>query len=231
MREESMRLMAAINGSTYAPSRDDPAPPVHQPNKTSRTGGIGHAETSTSMNSPFVRVAIAIAAAILFGVFLIAIGVPGSIARTVSVVLMLGGVFSARRSSRREVVTAPIPVDGEAPSIDVTTFTNVAFSDKPPTWKGWSKDVGVLSLSPERIAIVGRKRQFAIDAPFTAKLLDHKYLTWMMVKVTGSASNNQPTTMYLVLHGAPLTIGGADAVAVTRDSKDLVAEINGLSPE
>jgi hypothetical protein len=31
MREESMRLIAAINGSPYAPPRDDPAPPVHQP--------------------------------------------------------------------------------------------------------------------------------------------------------------------------------------------------------
>jgi hypothetical protein len=31
MTEESMRLIAAINGSVYAPPRDDPAPPVHQP--------------------------------------------------------------------------------------------------------------------------------------------------------------------------------------------------------
>jgi hypothetical protein len=191
-----------------------------------RLGGIGRAETNTSMSSPFVRVALSVAGAILFGVVLIAIGVPSSAAIGVSLASLIVGEFTARRVSTRQVVAAPVPVEGDVSSGDVTTFTNVAFSDKPPTWKGWSKDVGVLSLSPERVAIVGRKRQSAIDAPFTAELLNHKYLTWMMVTVTGSASNNQSTTMYLVLHGAPRTIGGADPEVVTQDSKDLVAEIN-----
>ena len=170
------------------------------------------------------------AGAILFGVVLIAIGVPSGIAFAVSVGMLVTGIFSASRSSTRGVVAAPAPAEGQVPSVELTRFTNVAFSDTPPTWKGWSRDVGVLSLAPERITVVGRKRQLAIDAPFTTELLDHKFLTWMMVKVTGSASHSRSTTMYLVLHGAPRTVSGADSDVVMQDSKDLVAEINGLRP-
>ncbi len=72
--------------------------------------------------------------------------------------------------------------------------------------------------------------QDLIDAEVTAELLDHKFLTWTMVKVKGSVSANQSKTMYLVVHGAPLTIGGADPEEVTRSSQHLVSEINSVRP-
>ncbi len=185
------------------------------------------------MKNIFVTMAVVVVIVVLWIVSMSALGAPRLLVLVVPIVgfgLFASGAF--HRSSTRQLEALPVPAEGEAPSVDLaqSSFTNMAFSDKPPTWKGWSKEIGVLSISPERVAIVGRKKQLAIDAPFTAELLDHKFLTWTMVKVKGSVSANQSKTMYLVVHGAPLTIGGADPEEVTRSSQHLVSEINSVRP-
>ena len=121
-------------------------------------------------------------------------------------------------------------VDGESPSVDtVTTFTNVAFSDQEPTWKGWPKEVGVVTITPQAITLDGKKKSLTIDAPFIADLHDHKFIKWTMVRVKGSTSTGEAATAYLVTRGAPISTTAADAKAVTQEATDLVEAINASS--
>ena len=121
-------------------------------------------------------------------------------------------------------------MDGESPSVDtVTTFTNVAFSDQEPTWKGWPKEVGVVTIPPQAITLDGKKKSLTIDAPFIADLHDHKFIKWTMVRVKGSTSTGEAATAYLVTRGAPISTTAADAKAMTQEATDLVEAINASS--
>ena len=172
-----------------------------------------------------IKGTVGIVAIVLLGAFLIAVGVPSPVVIVVSVAGLFG-VFSYSRPSIRQEVATPVLVDGESPSVDtVTTFTNVAFSDREPTWKGWPKEVGVVTITPQAITLDGKKKSLTIDAPFIADLHDQK-AWWTMVRVKGSTGTGEAATAYLVTRGAPKLATGADAKAMAREAADLVEAIN-----
>ncbi|MFV1999189.1 MAG: hypothetical protein ACC654_02375 [Acidimicrobiia bacterium] len=179
------------------------------------------------MDDTLIRVSKIVASYALVGVVLNALGVP---LRSLVVGLTVAGVvtiISFSRPSARQGGTVPASADGEAPSTDtVTTFTNVAFSRNQPTWKGWSRDIGVVTITPEAISMVGKKNTITIDAPFVAELYDHKFLHWTMVRVTRSINAMPPATVYLVVRGAPRTVAAVEPEVVTEESINLVEAIN-----
>lgn len=191
-------------------------------------------ERSRVRRRRLIRMAWSVVSAVLILVVLLATGVPVGLAVIPVVVwALVGALFSqlsiSRTTTRRETTTQTSTTGNGLTVHTEIQLTNIAFSDTEPTWKGWSKDVGVLSISPERIVIVGPKRQLAIDAPFTAELHDHKFISWMMVKVTGSVGSDQPATIYLVVRGAPLRKDAANPDDVAEESKLLAAEINSVN--
>ena len=181
------------------------------------------------MDKSIVKVTVGIVAIVLLDVFLIAVGVPSPVVIGVSVAGLIGVLSYSRPSTRQEVAT-PVLVDGESPSVDtVTTFTNVAFSEQEPTWKGWPKEVGVLTITPQAITLDGKKKSLTIDAPFIADLHDHKFMKWTMVRVQGSTSTGEAATAYLVTRGAPISATAADTKGMTEEATGLVEAINASS--
>jgi hypothetical protein len=174
-----------------------------------------------------IRAPVIVASFVLFGVLLIAAGMP---IQPVVIGVSVGGVMSLAsygRPSTRQDAAPPVSADGEAHSTDTTTtFTNVAFSKGQPTARGWSRDVGVVTITPQAISMVGKWNRITIDAPFVAELFDHKYLTWTMVRLTRSANAMPPATAYLVVRGAPRFLGAADPEVVKEESMGLVEAIN-----
>jgi len=135
--------------------------------------------------------------------------------------LSAAGVGIVFWGGRRTLSSNPIRLDDGG-----VRFTNIAFSDRGPTWRGWKHHVGVLTIHTDRIEIYGHKRGISIDAPFTARSHYEKYSYWEMVLVTGSETADDWTHTYLVVRGRPKVKQMVNETDFRQESAELVHEIN-----
>jgi hypothetical protein len=140
-------------------------------------------------------------------------------------------VLSQSRRSEKVVTEIPSQDDsnpGPAPEglvmpAQMTSFTNVAFSENLPTWKGWKKNVGTLSINQTHVTATGPKSTTTLSNPCEAEIIKHKYLTWPIVKVTGTTGRE----LYVVPRGAPASVTAVSTDEMEAESRELVSAITG----
>ena len=139
--------------------------------------------------------------------------------------------LSLSRPTTQQEVTVTSPRSDSIPTTEsANEVSNVAFSEALPTWKGWSKEVGTVTVSSSAVTVTGRKTILTVIAPFTAELLiDQKYMHWPMVKLAGTGDSGQPSTVYLVVRGAPAAVMAAPLDVVKSESEVLALSINDAS--
>jgi hypothetical protein len=120
--------------------------------------------------------------------------------------------------------------------VNTVRLENFAFSHAPPTRRGWRRDVGDVSVHPERIEINGLDGNLIVYPPFAASLHDGKWMYWTMVKIDAQTDAGEPTTVYLVGMGGPLSKFSASPEDVRRRGNELVIEVDnaaasGSAPE
>ena len=76
----------------------------------------------------------------------------------IGVALLIGWLTRRQRGAAESATeagpAAPAATEGD-PEPDGTTFPDIAFSDEPPTWRGWPRDVGVARIRPDRVTVAG----------------------------------------------------------------------------
>jgi len=172
---------------------------------------------------------------LLLGVFvvsvaLVAVAFDASPGATAGLAGLIGGAIAVtastwtRRPAKPKADTS-VAVEERDALTGSEQFTNVAFSDQLPTWRGWRRDVGVLTIHSDRIVIDGLKRRMVLNAPFQAALFNSRWMHWQMAKVTGSGSE-RPTTVYLVGRGAPRSKFSANPGDLFQDAMAISDAIN-----
>ncbi len=165
----------------------------------------------------------------LLGLILVmaALGVPAMVAGPLVVLLLIGiGVVIERRPSARAHHGANLTTRSTEDGVDGVLLDNFAFAQAPPTRRGWRRDVGDVIVRPERIHITGLDGDLTVYPPFSASLHDEKWMYWTMVKVEAQTNAGDPTTVYLVGMGGPLSKFSARPEDVRSRGHELVMEIN-----
>lgn len=176
-----------------------------------------------------VKLVLVIVAMVVGSVVLSTVGLPVWLASVVSV--GIGGIYlSISRPSTQQQVLVTSPGSDSTPTTEsASEFSNVAFSEALPTWKGWKKEVGTVTVSSSAVTIVGRKTTLTVMAPFTAEVTVQKYSHWPMVKVDGAEESGQSSTVYLVVRGAPVSVGALTPELAQSESEVLASAINEAS--
>jgi hypothetical protein len=98
------------------------------------------------------------------------------------------------------------------------TYENIAFAESPPTWRGWKRRVGKLTISAEALELASDKGSLRLDAPFHARRVKRQCQYWPIIEVEGKAGRSA----LLVLRGAPRTVFGADMNEMVEETDELV---------
>lgn len=147
------------------------------------------------------------------------------------VVLVFVGIGMGWRNRRTDTLSDPATettISSQAGgSIRLTDF---AFSEKAPTWRGWRRDVGDVTVEPEKISISGLRRQLVVRSPFHAELFRSRYFYWTMVGVTGMAASGEAMTVYLVGMRGPKSKFAARPQDVENRGRELITRVNHRPP-
>ena len=147
---------------------------------------------------------------------------------SVGIVVLVGWLVQRQRSDGEAIssVSSPGPMTTRAARPGEATFTDIAFSENRPTWRGWRRDVGVARIRPDQVTIVGLKGQLTIRAPFEASVEQIKYCYWPLVEVTGSIGSDRETKALLAVRGYPLSKFAAKPEEIAREANALAMAIN-----
>lgn len=217
-RQTVIRPETAIEGQVTPPVPSSSAENIH--------AELRRVQRSARLNQMRAVALIFLLTIAVIGGVVVRVGVTvdeTAVAVSGGVMAVLAGAAAAAIlwSVRRQRPDQPVELGG-----DRWRFSNIAFSDREPTWRGWKHDVGVLTIDPGgQVELLGLEGGVTIGTPFSAAVHSHRYSYWPMVKVTGHTEGRRES-IYLVVRGRPSSKGSVSQEQMAHESAMLARFIN-----